>query len=392
MKRRKFLAVSAGAGLGVAGCLGAADRALPEVPTGDWTDHAHDVRNTGSATVSVPPRGNRAWESGAPRDAAPLVADEAVLSVGETATALEAKTGDQLWERELPGTAEQTPSVDSSRLFVTTDQQLVALAREDGEQQWTVPLARPARRPVTASPEHSLVTVPLSAQQGTPGLVAYDAATGDVLWEDQTLAARTAAIADGLVYATGYRQDGETGVVRGLAVSDGSRQWETELTSPDAPPVVTDDGVFVADGGTLALHDPGDGTRRRSLGTFGDRIAEIPAVTAETAFVTASDGAPVAVSIGDGTTLWRNDVGVVAGTGVSVGQGAVVGSVTNLQDRDQAGIAAFERSDGTVRWEHPIEGFDAFPSTPPVLAEGAVFYVSNENRGVVALGDLPPAK
>lgn len=53
-------------------------------------------------------------------------------------------------------------------------------------------------------------------------------------------------------------------------------------------------------------------------------------------------------------------------------------------------VAAFEQSDGTVQWGHLIEGFDAFPPTPPVLAEGAVFYASSETSGVVALGDRPP--
>jgi len=96
------------------------------------------------------------------------------------------------------------------------------------------------------------------------------------------------------------------------------------------------------------------------------------------------------VSVADGELRWRADAGVVADTGVGVGRDAVVASVTNRREYSLAGVAAFERSDGTVRWEHPVEGFDAFPTTPPTLADGAVFYASNESSGVVALGDLLP--
>ena len=71
------------------------------------------------------------------------------------------------------------------------------------------------------------------------------------------------------------------------------------------------------------------------------------------------------------------------------GRDAVVTSGESLPNDSLAGLAAFDQSDGSVLWEHQIEGFDAFPSTAPVLAEGAVYYSSNASNGVVALGDLP---
>lgn len=390
MNRRAFLAAAASAGVAVAGCLGGSGRSLPGDPTGDWTHHAHDARNTGAADVVVPERGNPAWDTGAAHVAAPLVDDGTVFSVAETATALDAKTGEQRWEVDLPGSAEQTPALDDAQLFVGTDQQLVALRREDGSDQWSIDLPRPARRPVTVAADPSLVTVPLTARQNAPDLVAYDTETGDEVWTDRTRAARTTAIADGTVYVTGYKRDGDTGVLRALDVTDGSQLWDAELDSPDTPPIVADAGVLVGDGGTLAVHDPSGGTRRRSLGQFGGRIEAPPAVAGDVAFVTSSDGAIVAVSVTNGDELWRQDAGVVAGTGISVGRETVVASATNLPFASLAGIAAYARSDGTARWDHAIEGFDAYPSTPPVLGDGAVFYVSNESSGVVALGDLPP--
>lgn len=385
MNRRRFLAAGAGTLAALAGCFGGPDRSLPEPPTGEWRQSAHDARNTGAAGVAVPPRGTPAWDNGEAHIAAPLVADGTVFSVANEATALDARTGDQQWRTDLPGKADHTPALDSDRLIATTDQQVVALAREDGAELWSTSLPRPADGAVTVVADPPLVTVPVA----DTGLLAYDSRTGDRLWRDSTISASAAAVADGTAYFTGYKQDGDTGVLRGVAATDGSRLWETDLDHPDAPPVVANDGVLVADGGTLAVHDPADGTRRRPLGTFGDRIEEIPTIDDGTAFIASGEGALVAVSVADGSTEWRVDSRVTAGTGISVGREAVVAAVTDLPESSLAGIAAFERSDGTTRWEHQIEGFDAYASTVPVLAAGAVFYTSNESAGVVALGDLP---
>ena len=389
MQRRTFLAAAVGATAALAGCSSGTGRSLPTAPTGDWTHSARDARNTGAADVPVPPRGAPAWDRGDAHVATPLVADGTVFSVAHEATALDAQSGEQQWAVDLPDSPDHAPALTADRLFVAADDRLLALAREDGTERWGVDLSQPADAPLTVDPDSGTVVVPLAGRQGVAGVVAYGVADGDRRWTDATVSPRTAAIADGTVYLTGYEQDGDTGTLRALSVADGAERWTTELDNPDAPPVLADAGLLVADGGTLALHDPGTGDRIRSLGTFGDRIPEAPAVADGTAFVASSDGELVAVETADGTERWRRDVGVVAGTGISVGREAVVASVRTLPAGSLSGIAAYERADGTPRWGHQIEGFDAAPSTAPVLAEDAAFYVSNESRGVVALGDLP---
>lgn len=54
-----------------------------------------------------------------------------------------------------------------------------------------------------------------------------------------------------------------------------------------------------------------------------------------------------------------------------------------------AGLTVLNRSNRVVWWEHQIEGFNAFQSTAPVLADRMVYSTSNANSGVVALGDMP---
>ncbi|MFC6989211.1 PQQ-binding-like beta-propeller repeat protein [Haloplanus sp. GCM10025708] len=348
--------------------------------------HAHDARNTGAADVTVPARAAPAWDEGVAQLAAPLVADGTAFSVAAEATAVDARTGSERWRVELEGTADHTPALLDDRLVVAAETRLVALARDDGSELWSRPLPRPARGGPTVAADQSLLAVPVAET----GLVAFDAGTGEESWRAPMLGARRPAIADGRVYAAGYKRDGDTGVLRGLAATDGTRQWETELGHPDTAPVVADGGVIVADGGTLAVHDPADGTRTRTLGSVGDHVDVPPAIADGTAFVATTDGRLLARSIADGTQAWRADVHVTVDTGVSVGREAVVAAATGLPESGGPGIVALERSDGSVRWEHGIEGFDAVVSTPPVLADGAVLYASNESTGVVALGDLPP--
>lgn len=385
MYRRAYLAAIAGSVGAIAGCSGDSNRPLPDEPGGEWTQRAHDSRNTGASDVAVPPRGNQAWDRGEAGSIEPLVSDETVFSVGASVTALDARTGEQEWEQELSGQTGPTPALTDDWMIVPAGERIVALDRDDGSEQWSFSVPRPAERAITVDPP--VLTVPLAARQGGAGLVAYDVETGDRLWEHPTVAARTTAIDGDRLYTTGYRQDGDTGILRALSVEAGELLWERELAHPDTEPVVVGGELLVTDRGTLAVYDPDDGTRSRSLGSFAEQFDQPPAVADGVAFVESSGGEIVALSIEDGSTLWRRSGS--GSRGMSVGRETVVVAGEQLPEASLAGLAALDRSDGTVQWEHQIEGFDAFPSTGPVLADGAVYYTSNESSGVVALGDLP---
>ncbi|MFT4909551.1 MAG: outer membrane protein assembly factor BamB [Natronomonas sp.] len=385
IQRRAFLAATAASVGAIAGCFGTSNQALPNEPTGDWRQQAHDSHNTGVSDVAVPDRGNQAWDAGDAGSIEPLVADGMVYSVGASATALNAQTGDQEWKYDFSAQTGPTPTVTENHLLIPAEQQLVALNRSDGSEEWSRSLPRPAEGALTAGP--SIITLPLTGRRGETGLIAYDSTTGERLWSHSTLAARTTAINDDRVYVTGYLQDGNAGVLRALSTADGSLLWETELDHPDTEPVVANDGLLVTDEGTLAVHDPEDGTRVRSLGTFGDRLGTPPAVSNGTAFLGTRNQEIVALSIDDGSTIWQQSGS--ATRGISVGREAIVISGESLPEASLAGVAALDRSNGTVQWERQIEGFDAYPSTAPVLTDGAVYYTSNASSGVVALGDVP---
>jgi outer membrane protein assembly factor BamB len=385
MHRRAFLVATAGSLSVMSGCLGSSSRPLPESPRGEWAQRSADRRNTSASDVTVPDRGNRAWDLGDAGSIEPLVADGMVYSIGAAATALDARTGELAWDYEFSEQTAATPVLTEDFLVVAAGRRLVALNRDDGSEEWSVDLPRPAERAMTLDPP--LLTVPLTGRRDATGLIAFDAGTGDPLWDHSTLAARTTAIDDERVYTTGYRQDGDTGILRALSVAHGSVVWERELDHPDTAPVLAGGEILVADEGTLAVHDKTDGSRQRSLDSFGERINQPPAVWDGVAYVGIDSQEIVAVSLADGSIHWRRDGS--AYRGISAGRETVVTSGESLPSKNLAGLAAFDRSDGSVLWEHQIEGFDAFPSTAPVLAEGAVYYSSNDSSGVVALGDLP---
>ena len=378
LSRREALATGASALGVVAGCLGS-NRPLPKRPTGEWRHRAHDAQNTGAADVTVPERATPAWDSGEAHIATPLAADGTIYTVANGVTALDAKNGDVAWEVNFNGKADYTPALLDDILVVAVGGRVLALDRFDGEEIWSTSLSGVVTDAVTATTSPPLVTVPVEDEF----LQALHPETGDRLWQDEIRAANQATIVGETVYVTGYRQDGETGNLRAILASEGTRQWDVDLEHPDTPPVVAEETLLVADSGTLAVHDLADGERRRELGVFGNTMDVPPAVADGTAYIADWNGGLAAVSIADGTTEWRNNVQVTADTGVTVGKEAVVAPVTDLP-----GIIVFERSDGSRRWEHTIEGFDAAASTPAVLADGAVFYASNESVGVVALGDL----
>lgn len=387
LSRREALVAGAGAVGVLAGCAGGPNRSLPDRPTGAWTHRAHDRRNTGSADISVPSRGTPAWDAGDAHVAAPVLSAGTVYSVASEATALDARDGSLRWSADLPGKADHAPALRGEALIVAAGDRLLALSRSTGDTVWSTPLGAIATGPVTASTDPSIVTVPV----GDERLQAIDPATGDRLWRTAIQVPRQAAIGDDRVYVVGFGPENgdDGGILRAVSPRDGSRAWAVSIEQQGVAPVLAAEGLLVGEGGLLALRDPADGTRRATLGQFGDRLGLPPAVADGTAYVTSEDGTLSAVSVPDGTVEWRADVDAFTDTGVTVGREAVVVPGHDIPGADLPGIVALERADGAVRWTHPIEGFDVVVSTPGVLADGAVFYASNESVGIVALGDLP---
>lgn len=399
-RRRRVLAYAVGSGTtAVSGCLGFRgdeDWSFAEPPTGTWQQSAHDARNTSASDVTVPDRGTRVWNAGDAETVPPLVAGETVYSVGDGLTALDARTGEQQWQTardsELPRTLVTQPAVTEEHVLLGTEGRLVSFDPRDGSEQWQRSTDGVPIGPITVAPDRRLGVVLFERpEQGEPvlELVAFAVSSGKTEWTAPIRASgRTMppAVCDGRIYASGYARD-ETPILRCFEAETGALVWERELDDPATPPIATADRLFVGDGGDVIAYDPSGGERLTTVDVTDREISAI-AVADGSVFVLAHDGLS-AVSVPGGTERWSVD-GHPEANGLAVGRNTVVAPiVSDVFDLDTSWpcIGAFDRADGELRWYHAIDDtFDPAIGAPPVIADGAVFVLTNTRSGVTALG------
>jgi outer membrane protein assembly factor BamB len=95
--------------------------------------------------------------------------------------ALEAKTGDRLWNRSLHAHLESSPLVVNGTLYIGTDKkEVVALDAADGHVKWRFD----APGAIKASPSHHAGRIFVADYEGS--MYALDAKTGKALWRTNT--------------------------------------------------------------------------------------------------------------------------------------------------------------------------------------------------------------
>ena len=399
--RRRLLAGASGV-VALSGCLDVLeddDRSLPEPATGTWSQSAHDARNSAASDVTIPDRGTPAWNAGDATTIPPLVIGETVYSIGEELVAVDSETGSQQWQADLdsesPSPSHVQPAVASGYVLLGSEGKLHAFDSEDGSERWTRSIEGYPLGPITVDADGQIGIIPLErtvADEPVVELVAFTVGSGETEWTAPLLTSgRMAppAIVDNRVYAAGYAPD-ETPIIRCLEADTGEPVWERELVDPSTPPVATQDGVSIGDDGTLAIHGLDNGDRRAAIDVTGREIRAI-AIDDETAFVLSSDGL-TAISIPDGTEHWSVR-GTPRADGIAVGQNSVVAPISSdVFDIDTSWpcIAAFDRDDGALRWYYAVDdSFDPSIGASPVIADGAVFAMTNTRSGITALGGLP---
>ena len=144
--------------------------------------------------------------------------------------ALEAKTGDRLWSRNLHAHLESSPLAVHGTLYIGTDKkELVALDAADGRPKWRFD----APGAIKASPSHHDGRIFVADYEGS--MYALDARTGRALWRTNTTRQRpfgdggfysSPAVAFGHVYAgrddgTVFALDERTGKISWFFQTDG---------------------------------------------------------------------------------------------------------------------------------------------------------------------------
>jgi len=331
----------------------------------------------------------------------PAVIDGVVYVSGSaTVYTLDAATGEKMWAGDV-GSYTGSVATDGDRVIAVPGDRLVAFDAKTGELLWETELPSVINdrdSPVLADD----LVVYVHEHTG----FAIDAATGDVLWrtDSEAVDGPKPAVADGVAVFVD-NGDGES-TVRALALDDGSTVWETSLdTEVWAPPVLTTDRVYLAAAGqTLYGLDVDDGSViderwYRGGGTTGE-----PAVTEDRIFVghtqgvTAfarggldplpdiggwvtsggdrrnsrrrADATPPRAELDVEWTVRSNDPNrpVVAHGLVVVG--------------DRGSVRGIEADSGTLRWRRRLTDTRSFPTTSPVAIDDLLCAIAPNGRAV----------
>jgi len=391
LTRRGVLASIAGV-CGVSGCLASPDRALPTAPTGTWNQSGYDAQNTFSSDVTVPERGNLAWDGGSGRMLS-VVANRTVYTVDKDGglSALYAQTGERRWNVDIgiEHPVSVSGAVIDDQLLLATTHALHSFNTADGSERWYRELRGHASSiSTTAISDRQIGLIEFTYRQNHY-IIAFNTESGEIKWRDSALrmGGRGLAVFGDHVYVTGLSEtDGE--VLRCLGLDAGELIWQRGISDPYSTHGCSTTGVLIGEGTNMTVYDHTDGKQIASVDVPHGRVRGF-AVDDGTAFVLSESGLS-AVSMPDGSEQWslsKDPTRHFVRSPLTVGRETVVAPVY-MEALGCPSIVAFEKIDGTRRWHYTLgDDFCGTIWSQPVLADGAVF-VDTSLHNVTALGDL----
>jgi outer membrane protein assembly factor BamB len=301
---------------------------------------------------------NVIWQTPTPAPglSSPVVWGNRIFISGGDATnrevfCFDAKGGKLLWRRAIenvpgspakfeiydpPGFAAPTMVCDGRRVMVLFANGDLAALTLDGAPAWSKNIGIPKNMYGHAS---SLaiwpgkLVVQLDQDEGTPGgskLLAFDCATGRLLWESPRKSPATWA-SPIIVEAAGKTQIITFGSphVTGYSLTDGSELWRAELLEGEiAPSPLFAAGLVIAispSGSLIAIRPDGAGdvTKTHVAWSVEDLMPDItsPVSNGELVFTVTSSGGLACYDIKNGKKLWEHnlDMEVQSSPGIAGG-------------------------------------------------------------------------
>ncbi len=366
---------------------------------GEWSMVGRDLQLTRYLpSITLDPSGRLLWtrDLGQPTRSPPTVADGVIYIGGNfKVLALDAKTGDSIWELDTTGPIHYSIAVARAHLYVgLQDHRFLALDRTAGEVRWEFS----AQGPVTTSPLVSDGIVYFGASD--QHIYALDASDGDVIWKEEIEGnvRSSVAIYDGKLFASD--NEGNLHILNARTGQDRLR-FRTSTPSSSAP-VLANGLAYFPSGGKLHAVDarareiPGQyqfkkvwsglwvwripgiprpptqkGGKWRFSTVQSGGIVGAPAVTPDAFYVGDSDGNFYAADALKGTTLWRfqADAGIL-------GSPVVVGGRVYFGDQDGV-FYSLDRTTGNVVWQLSL---GASIEVAPVFADGRFYVRSSDGK------------
>ncbi|HJZ43211.1 MAG TPA: PQQ-binding-like beta-propeller repeat protein [Hyphomicrobiaceae bacterium] len=230
--------------------------------------------------------------------------------------ALDARSGNKLWEKYVGSPVRASPTVAAERIFVVSKEgQVFCLSGSDGTELWNFRgMPEKASLLSNASPavDGDVVVVPFP----TGDLVALRVSDGQPLWSESLSRTRQGSsmatmsdtarpvIDGGTVFAVGH-----AGRMVATSQKTGERLWSATVPSIQAP-WVAGDSVFVADtGGQLMAISRRDGKVQWSAKLPGAATWSGPVLAGNRLWLTSSKGQLVSAEAATGRIVSTQDLG-----------------------------------------------------------------------------------
>ena len=334
---------------------------VPAATTDDWPMYRADPARSGMVNGSGPvgqPVTVWTYRAGGSAARSPAIMNGvAYLQTGDgLVTALDASTGQVLWQNAETGTAENTPAVAQGSLFlVTPSGELVALDTKTGAEQW--------RFGSTLNPECMPVVLDGVVYMGSDDgkVYAIDAVSGEARWQSTISGPdwRSLAIGDGMVYAgTG------NGQLDALDLATGKMRWQfsgDDDTQTIGTPTYANGVVYANYAGSMIAFDAATGAQRWTK-SFGG--ARPPTVANGMIFTGGLDGTVYAIDAATGDDRWT-----FATEDEIQAAPAFVDNVVYVASFDQT-LYALDATTGTERWSFDLDGAPVFG---PSIAGGMIY-------------------
>ncbi|WOI54155.1 PQQ-binding-like beta-propeller repeat protein [Parvularcula sp. LCG005] len=264
------------------------------------------------------------------------------------AAALNAETGEKIWEKQLPAPVRNPPTAVDGRVYViTTANQVLALDEATGRELWTYESFEESARFLStgsAAVEGDLVVTPFSSGE----IAALDASTGRFLW--------TATIA----------RSSRMNALSSINDIAGS-------------PVIDRGAVFaVSHSGQMAAIDGRTGRVAWEKGVSG---LNMPWVAGDYLFLISTDGDLVALSRNDGAVVWRTGLKGYENEKKKkkriTWSGPILAGNSLLLTSSAGDLAQISPKDGTVEKTYRLK---AGTMIPPVVADGTVYVITDDAK------------
>lgn len=275
-------------------------------------------------------------------------------------------------ESQVVADVTTTPAIADGVLYVEHNEQMRAIDRSTGTEQWTVGVEGGSNVPTLG--EENLYC--LYGEGGR--LLAVDRDSGDLVWEHQLEGT-------GIVEPTirnGLLSLGWNLTALGFDPDDGDLIWETHFDTPIIGGTTADDSqIYAATIETVAALDPTDGSPvwEHTLSDEPDPMQTISPATRD-GRVYSGVTSLTARDTTDGSELWRFDTAEVGTQPVLTEEFVYIGID---DDTNPTTVAALDTANGEVEWEYSLP--DPITDTP-AFAGGTVFVPAGSSLYALAGG------